>query len=252
MIKKSISLLRLSTHLLKGLWIVMRNKRLNEDGCPYADFDGLSTRWQQELCHLLDLTIIVQGTPSQAGTLLVANHISWLDIPALGGQTPISFLSKAEVAHWPLIGRLAKAGGTLFIERGKQGAAKAAREAMTARLACPQSLLIFPEGRTTDGTDVQKFYSRLLAASQERRSPIQAVAIKYVAGNGQLSSLAPFINGQSFLSHLWRFLDEDSTRVEITFLPPIPYPEQGDPKHLATTLREEIRQSLYSTPLTKD
>ena len=89
-------------------------------------YQGLVQAWLRRLTRIMGVRVKVSGTPASAGALLVANHITWLDIPLLGGVLPVRFLSKQEVRHWPAVGWLAVKAGTLFITRGKAGAAAAA------------------------------------------------------------------------------------------------------------------------------
>ena len=98
-------------------------------------------------CRCLGLHIRWHGPAPQANALVVSNHISWCDIPILGGLAPVRFLSKAEVADWPLIGWLARQAGTLFIQRGG-GQARQVKSAIRSALASGESVLIFPEGTT--------------------------------------------------------------------------------------------------------
>jgi 1-acyl-sn-glycerol-3-phosphate acyltransferase len=101
--------------------------------------------------------------------LWVSNHVSWTDIPLLGMLTPLSFLSKAEVRHWPVAGWLAEKAGTLFIRGGGDG--QRLREQISGQLEQRQPLLIFPEGTTTDGRSLRTFHGRLLAGAIDHGTP---------------------------------------------------------------------------------
>ncbi len=242
--RRLLKLGQLSGHLAKGLWLVYRHDTLDEQGCPDERFADISRKWHGELCDILGLRVTIHGAPPSTHALFIANHISWLDIPVLGSIAPVGFLSKAEVRQWPLIGKLAEKGGTLFIERGKRGASQQALTLITQRLNCPASVLLFPEGTTTDGQSVRRFFPRLLAAADTSATPIQPIAIVYKDNAGEKSTTAPFINQQSFFAHLWQFLTQPEQTVEVTFLPLVPANKQQDIKKVTAELEEEIRSRV--------
>jgi 1-acyl-sn-glycerol-3-phosphate acyltransferase len=171
--------------------------------------------WHGRLCRALALDIRVAGKPADKA-LLVANHVSWLDIPALGAQIELDFLSKAEVRAWPLIGWLSEIAGTLFIARGAhQSAATAAQIGERIRLGHP--VMVFPEGTTTDGTRLRRFHPRLFAAAQQDGLMVQPVALRY--GNGpEPDPAAPFVGNDALLPHLLRVLRHPGLQVRIELL----------------------------------
>jgi 1-acyl-sn-glycerol-3-phosphate acyltransferase len=180
-------------------------------------------RWSRffmrQLSNALPFKITVHGTLPTQPMLWVGNHVSWTDIPLLGMLAPLSFLSKAEVRTWPIAGWLALKAGTLFIRRGS-GDSQLIRRQMTQHLANQCSLLIFPEGTTTDGKALRTFHGRLLASAVEAHVPLQPVAIRYLR-DGKPDPLAPFIGDDDLLSHLLRLFANDQGSVEIHLLEPI-------------------------------
>ena len=122
----------------------------------------LASLWMRGLIGLLPLRIHRHGMPSKETALLVSNHVSWLDIVAIGAQSPVHFLSKAEVRHWPVIGWLANAAGTQFIQRGQAGGQTLHAQLRDA-LQQGDSLVIFAEGTTTAGDRVRAFHGRLMS-----------------------------------------------------------------------------------------
>lgn len=154
--------------------------------------------------HCLGLRITQTGAVPQSPALLVSNHISWSDIPVLGGLTQIRFLSKAEVAQWPLVGWLARQAGTLFIRRGG-GEAAERRNDIRDTLEAGQSVLIFPEGTTSAGLTVLPFFPRLIGAATAADVPIVPVSIAYVR-DGEPCHVSPFIGDDEFHHHLVRML----------------------------------------------
>lgn len=174
--------------------------------------------WHARLCRALDLRIEVEGELAP-GALLVANHVSWLDIPVLGAQARLAFLAKSEVRAWPLIGWMAGIAGTLFISRGGNQAAELTRQ-IEERLAAGVPVVIFPEGTTTDGRALARFHPRLFAAGQRPGVCVQPVALCY--GDGwQPDPIAPFVGDDDLLRHLARLLAHPGLAVRLCLLPPV-------------------------------
>lgn len=151
--------------------------------------------------------------------LLVANHVSWLDIPVLGFQARIDFLSKADIKAWPLIGWMAQIIGTLFIVRGANQTDVLIPE-IGERVQRGRHLVIFPEGTTTDGSRLYRFYPRLLAAGQLPGVLVQPVALRY-GSNAAPDPVAPFVGDDALLPHLVRLARHPGLRVHIRVLPPL-------------------------------
>lgn len=210
--------------------------RRRVDRTPWAQRCFRGSTW------CLGLQITCHGHPSPQPTLYVSNHVSWCDIPVLGGAVPLTFLSKSEVGQWPLIGWLARQAGTLFIKRGS-GKVAGIVDQVAARLEGRQSVMIFPEGTTTTGITVLPFHGRLLRAAQQAGTPIQPVSIVY-RRNGELDHLAPFINDDDFLGHLCRLLRKSPPAVDILLHPPLEVTGQETPSELAATLRATVLEGV--------
>ncbi|CAG8866589.1 hypothetical protein PS627_02004 [Pseudomonas fluorescens] len=186
--------------------------------------DERRQRWSRVFMHRLSAAlpfrVTVTGTVPRQPMLWVSNHVSWTDIPLLGMLTPLFFLSKAEVRHWPVAGWLALKAGTLFIRRGG-GDGQRLREEIGGHLRQARPLLIFPEGTTTNGRSVRTFHGRLLAGAIDQGTPVQPVAISYLR-NGQPDPVAPFVGDDDLVSHLMRLCAEEAGEVKIHLLEPIP------------------------------
>jgi len=179
------------------------------------------TRWFMiRLAAALPYRVSIIGELPAQPMLWVANHVSWCDIPLLGMLRPLSFLAKAEVARWPVLGWLARQAGTLFIRRGAGDAAQINQQ-LTNHLTQGRHLLIFPEGTSTDGNSVRTFHPRLFACAIEAGCAVQPVAIRYLR-NGKPDTVAPFIGDDELPAHLRRLLAGDVAEVEIHLLAPIP------------------------------
>ena len=176
--------------------------------------------WLRAATRLFGVRIQLHGKPAAAPVLFVANHISWLDIPVLGGLVEASFLAKAEVRRWPVIGFLAARTGTLFIERGRPGASDQAIRTLRETLCAGRSVVLFPEARTSDGTCVRRFHGRLLQAAIDCGVAVQPVAIRYLH-EGRPDPLVPFIEGVSFLQSVLRVARRPHVDARLTFFEPI-------------------------------
>lgn len=203
--------------------------------------------WMARCCRLLRVRVRAVGEPAPEPVLLVANHVSWLDIPVVGGLVDTSFVSKAEVRNWPVVGWMAAGGGTAFIPRGAHQASAVAGAIGTRLAEGGSAVLVFPEGTTTDGSYLRPFYPRLFACVQVPEVQgsgvvIQPVAIRYLHPSG-VHPTAPFIDDETFPSHLWRVLGEREMEVEVRFCQP--FPAAGlDRKGLALAARRAILEAL--------
>lgn len=207
-------------------------------------------RWMKRLCQILGLKITTSGTPKPYfGTLIVANHISWLDIIALASLRHATFLAKSEVKSWPVFGLLARASGTLFIERHNKAALVKAVDTIAELLEQGKTIVIFPEGTTTEGKDVGHFYSGLFNAALKSRCLVQPVAISYIR-NHQPDTIAPYTLKDTFILHLLRIMQQENTHIHFDFLAKI-RPQSSTRSELANTTRARIRQSL-AKPYEKD
>ncbi len=174
-----------------------------------------SQRWFRGLLRVFRVRLEVVGQPTGQGALFAGNHISWLDIAVLVSAHPVIFVSKAEVAGWPLIGWLARAGGTLFIERGAHGT-QALNEELTALLRAGRCVVIFPEATTTRGESVRTFHSRLFAGAINSDRPVQPFALRY------REACVPYVDDQSLIDNLWALLGEPAIHAELHLGAPLP------------------------------
>lgn len=176
--------------------------------------------WSKVLCRIMGVRITVRGQPQRGAVLLVANHVSWLDIFCIATVCPTHFLAKREVADWPLFGWLARRAGTAFIRRGGDNGAGEAAEQLIWRLRNGGRILVFPEGTSTVGDTVRRFYPRLFQAAIHARCPVQAIALRYLHTAG-LHPNVPFVGDATLLPHLWRLLGERRIIAELHFNEPL-------------------------------
>jgi len=210
--------LRVVEHLIAALAIALAIAAGQRVGLQCRWVPGIARWWHGRLCRAMGLHLEVAGELAPSA-LLVANHISWLDIPVLGSRAKIDFLSKAEVRDWPLIGWMAEIVGTLFIFRGGNETGTLIPR-IAERVRAGGKVAVFPEGTTTDGTRLQRFHPRLLGAGQLDKVPIQPVALRY-GTNAAPDPLAPFVDDDALVPHLARLVRHPGLRVQIRFLPPL-------------------------------
>lgn len=181
----------------------------------------VARHWFRLVQGVLGVRRIVRGVPADGPVLVAANHISWLDIVVLGSDVGTCFVSKSEVASWPVVGWLARQGGTLFIHRGRHESAERIAHDMTLRLARRGRLLFFPEGTTSDGTAVRRFKNRLFQPALAAAAPVQPVAIRYARGSEVVDPVA-YIEGVSFTASLIGVMARRRTEVTVHWCPPFP------------------------------
>jgi 1-acyl-sn-glycerol-3-phosphate acyltransferase len=151
--------------------------------------------------------------------LVVANHVSWLDVYLLNALAPARFVAKSEVRRWPLVGAMAATCGTLFIVRGSYRDAARVKDEVAAALRRGERVVVFPEATTTDGTRVARFYAALLQAAIDAGVPVQPVAIRYVGPDGAPDAAAAFIDDMTFATSLARVLRRRTVVADLHIAP---------------------------------
>lgn len=221
---------------LAGVHQLLCHLRLATQG----SVNQLARWWFISILRVLNVRVRLNADPLEHRGLIVANHISWLDIPVLGSVLPTYFLSKAEVKDMPVLGWLTAKGGTLFIHRGRHDLEEL-RDQMQRRLGDGHFLTFFPEGTTGRCDRLGPFHPRLFAAAIETGVPVVPVAVHYRNDDPSQPKI-PF-EEESFLSNIWRVLGIWRTEVEVTVLPALE--SAGMPRRaLADQARRSIAQAL--------
>ena len=222
----------------EGFYLIFRHQMYKDPNNPK------NTRYVQHfcrrMCQVFNVEVQIHGNIPREPALWVSNHISWLDIPVLGSGARVFFLAKAEIENWPVVGKLAKGGGTLFIKRGS-GDSVRIREQITDFLKHEIPVLFFPEATTTDGTKVKKIYGRILGAAIEAQHPIQVYLLCYVNQQGKLDSVIPYIGDISFLDHVKAVLEMPKVVAHLKAFPTIP--TNGHTVESLTALVQETMQN---------
>jgi 1-acyl-sn-glycerol-3-phosphate acyltransferase len=197
-------LTRLGLHIAQGLWTV---------AWVFPQYTATQKEerimaWALVLLELIAIKLEVKGQPPERGpVLLAANHISWLDMVVLMASCPNRFVAKAEVRHWPLVGRLADAAGTLFVTRESARDAVRVVHQMAECLKTGDVLTIFPEGTTSNGVQLLPFHANLFQAAISADAAVQPVALQFSDIASGQTSLAPcYIVDDSLLQSIWRTL----------------------------------------------
>ena len=194
---------------------------------------ALQRVWCRAALAALGVRLEVEGEASADCELLVANHVSWLDVVALSAVRPDVFVCKQEIAAWPVIGRLLRGTGTHFMRRGSARAAYRTMRELSMRLAIGEQIAVFPEGTTSSGADVLPFRTALLQSALNAHCPIRPVALAYT------SEAAVYTGDTRFVDSLWAVAGVPALRVRVALLPRIASTGIAR-RHAAALAREAI------------
>lgn len=236
---------RVGLHLIYGALLAL----------PYPHLERQRQRrmlgkWSRELLDILNIRVGVGGhrRPRAAtGCLLVANHVSWLDIFVLNAVQPAHFIAKAEVRGWPFIGWLCERSGTIFVERALRRDAAKVNQKAAALLREGECVGLFPEGTTTDGNEVRHFHSALLQPAIAAEVMLCPVALRYLDAGGKPAAAAAYAGDTTLAQSLWRILCCRQLDASVTFTPALA-PSGGNRRELARAAQEAIAHSLQLAP----
>jgi 1-acyl-sn-glycerol-3-phosphate acyltransferase len=176
-------------------------------------------RWSRQLLRILHLRLTVHGSlPSgHAPTMIVSNHVSWLDIWVLDSVVPVRFVAKSDIRRWPLVGFLVSGAGTIFIERSKLQDTARTNRAIVEALTRGEHVAMFPEGATTDGTEVKPFHASLFQPALGAGARVVVVALRYVNPDGSVNLDASYVGERSLWESVRLILAQRSLHAELTF-----------------------------------
>jgi 1-acyl-sn-glycerol-3-phosphate acyltransferase len=208
-------LLRVVGHLLVGMWTIQRVF----PGLSQSQRDERVQAWARAMLAHLAIKLVLNGQPPQAGpVLLAANHISWIDILVMHAARHCRFVSKSDVKRWPLVGKLASAAGTIYIERESRRDALRVVHQMAECLVRGDVLAVFPEGTTGDGTHVMPFHANLIQAAIASGAPVQPVALHFADSVTGAMSFAPcYIGDDTLVGSLWRTLKTRNLEAVVSY-----------------------------------
>jgi 1-acyl-sn-glycerol-3-phosphate acyltransferase len=208
--------------------------------------------WHKGMCAIVRLKVEVRGTPVHNKQLIyISNHISYLDIPAVGSVVKASFIAKEDIAGWPVIGSLAKVQQTAFISRSSSKAKKVAN-ALDVMLKQGKSLILFPEGTSSTGETVLPFKSSLFSLAQPKDLPpiaIQPFIIELIDADGkpltkESRDYYAWYADMEFAPHIWIYLRTKGATVRLTFLDVITPTAGQDRKELCKIVEQQISSGL--------
>ncbi|MCP4385507.1 MAG: 1-acyl-sn-glycerol-3-phosphate acyltransferase [Hyphomicrobiales bacterium] len=207
--------------------------------------------WQRVARRMIGLRVTIKGTPARPPLLITANHISWLDITVLGSVMPLSFIAKAEVGTWPVLGTLARLQRTVFIDRTRRSQTGNAANAIARRVVHGDVMVLFPEGTTGDGNRILPFRSALIGAagavSGMKNMTVQPVAVTYVGiqgvpvGRADRPGLA-WYGDMDFIGHFRNLVERGAVDAVVSFGEPIPFGQESDRKKVAEECYLSVRR----------
>ena len=226
-------------HALRGFWTIKTVfPRLEQE-----DRHARVNMWAGEMLQIVGIELVVNGTPPAEGpVLLVANHISWLDILVMHASRHCRFVSKADIKKWPFVSTMAGGAGTMYLERESRRDAHRVVVQMADRLRAGDVLAVFPEGTTGDGITLRPFHANLIQAAIEASAPVQPVALKFIdAASGETSFAPSYVDDETLVGSIWRTLTAPRLVAVVTF--GSAHSHQGRNRRLwAQALREDIEQ----------
>ena len=201
--------------------------------------ERLKSSWAIALLASLGVEVEADLRHALPGALLVANHVSWIDIYVINAALPAAFVSKEEVRHWPLIGWLAAKNDTVFLRRGSRGHARIINQEIAGLLEKGRYIAVFPEGTTTDGTHLLHFHAALIQPALAAGRPVLPIGISYWEPNGQ-RSLAPRYDGTISLGECTRAILGRKRLIARLVTTPVCGRNGEDRRQVAAMAREAI------------
>jgi 1-acyl-sn-glycerol-3-phosphate acyltransferase len=178
------------------------------------------------------------------GHLIVANHVSWLDILVINHFCATRFVAKSEIGQWPLVGLLVGRAGTIFIERGRRRAVYQVLKEVAWHLTHHDPVGVFPEGTTTTGDELLPFHSNLIQAAVQAERPVLPIALRYSDLAGQRAEAVTFIGDTTFMESVWRVCGSPRIRCEVSVLTAISTNNGQNRRAIADEARARIGHHL--------
>ena len=208
--------------------------------------DRMLRWWAGTACWIIGVSVEGHGRFPDGPQLVVANHISWLDIQVLHSMSPMGFVAKAEIDGWPVAGYLARVGGTVFHRRGSHDSASGVGAAMKLRLEGGGKVAIFPEGGILPGFGVKRFHARLFAPAIDTGTEVQPVAIRYLLG-GEHHADMTFRPGENFAINVLRLMSQPRRIAQVMVLEPLP--SAGIPRRQIALAAENAVRTAFDSEI---
>jgi 1-acyl-sn-glycerol-3-phosphate acyltransferase len=234
---------RVCLHLVYGLLLAVIYPHLNQNRQHRT-----LKYWNRQLLTILNIGILIEGEQpvhGNGGCMIVANHVSWLDIIVLSAIHPLRFIAKSEVRDWPVIGWLCRRCGTVFIERASRKNALMVNCRISELLGQDVSIGLFPEGTTTEGKQVGPFYSALLQPAIDAGARVYPMALRYQGMDGNPEFAAAFIGDMTLARSIWNILRCKQQNVLVAFTPAVAA-KNANRRVLAHSAHTAIAQALLT------
>ncbi|MFD2366800.1 lysophospholipid acyltransferase family protein [Pseudoduganella sp. GCM10020061] len=233
-------LARILLHLIEGL----AKCALVFPWASPATRQRLTLGWSRRLLGICGVRLTpVDGAPALAHALVVANHVSWLDIFVINALYPSRFVAKAEIRRWPVVGWLVAMAGTVFIARGNRRDLRHVFKGLVASLQTGERVAFFPEGETAPPGVVLPFHANLFEAAIDAKVPVQPFALKYVDAGGALHHAVDFTGDTTFVDSVMKILRADGLEAQLACLEPIEA-AGAHRRDLAQAARAEIESAM--------
>jgi 1-acyl-sn-glycerol-3-phosphate acyltransferase len=241
-------LIRFACHLLYGAGLAGLY-------FPFATPRGVAGTiglWCRQALAMLAIELHVEGRTAPGPLLLLANHVSWIDILVLNAVTPARFVAKSDILRWPFTGWFATRAGTVFLQRKRLRDLLRVNVEIAGILKEGGTVAIFPEGTTSDGSTVLKFHPALIQPAIAARAAIQPVALRFQQADGALCTAAAYVGDRSFRDTLSAVLAIASIEVRVVLMAPLETAVETavattGRRALACAARGAIRDSLHDS-----
>lgn len=232
---------RLALHVFYGMLLAVIYPQLKQTGQR-----RILKSWSRQLLTILNIGIQIEGQQlarGESGCMMVANHVSWLDMFVMNAIHPSQFIAKSEVRNWPIIGWLSRRSGTIFIERALRQNASRINHHISLLLKQGACIGLFPEGTTTDGKQVGHFHSALIQPAIDAGVRLCPIALRYQSNDGKLSSTTPFTGDTTLVQSIWQILRSPHLIAIMVFTPALTAANENR-RVLARTAQEAIAREL--------
>jgi 1-acyl-sn-glycerol-3-phosphate acyltransferase len=200
--------------------------------------------WSAKMLRVLGLSLHVRGEFHDGPKLIVANHVSWLDIMAVHAVHPQArFVSKAEVRDWPVVRRLVDSARTLYLERERRRDAMRVVHQVADALREGHTVAVFPEGTTGPGHELLPFHGNLLQSAISAQAPVQPVVLRYADRATPFTPAATYLGETTLRQTLWMLARGQGLALHVTVLPP-QASEGASRRELAQQLRQRMDAEL--------
>lgn len=216
-VTRAARMFQLGLHLAHGIGLAA----MVYPRCSGERQQAMIQRWSKRLLRILNIRLHCYDQPRAlpAKCLLLANHVSWLDIFAISAVFPATFVAKAEIRRWPFLGMLCERTGTIFIERGSsRGARRANREIAQVLNRGARPVVVYPEGTTTLGTELRPFRPALLQSAVDAAALVHPLALRYVDSRGLRAEEAAWVGDASLLASIIAIVGQPEIALELHFL----------------------------------